>query len=195
MLESVLKGDGSSKDDEDIEGEEGPAEPNDPDDQRLQDISRDEQDEGLTTPSHGPPSSVPRCGVSTLLQVDEYAELKHCQVELGPSLNIGKLMDPVQGANVASHDDKDREAPVEVDFNEFTDICLMNLGYNDEDLKLAEKVYHKITKSAQKGISETELLNSFEKSNNKQVQDILHDLLNFKLVSELWPLTLTHCHL
>lgn len=193
-LKSVLEG----KDDDDVEGDEDMErgfEPGDPDDQRLQDIREPDGGEGETTPKIDPlgstsdtMSNLPKCGISSMLQVDEFAELQHCQVEFGPSLNIGEFSDPVKGAGVINDNNHDRDAPDEVTFNEFTHI-VKNLGYNEDDLQLAEKVFKRITISEHKGIRENELLKSFDndsvRTGNKSVQDILRDLLNFKLVRTL----------
>ena len=149
----------------------------------------DNQEEEETTPKLGGVGDpvVARCGVSTMLHVDEYAELQPGSLDLGPSVNIGQLLDPIEGATLEPpgiRGEPRDQHNVLISLDEFLSL-MGTLGYCESDVVLAKRVYSAIEESGRSGISETSLSEGLEgwvRPGGVAIGDVVQDLLNFEMV-------------
>ena len=131
---------------------------------------------------------VVKCGISTMLQVDECSQLQHGSVDIGPSLNIGRFLDPLQGppSEPSGNNGRAEEPSVHVSFDEFVSLA-QTLSYEKCDLELARRIYEAVESSGRDGISEETLSKTLVGGacvprGKMTISDIIQDLLNFEMV-------------
>ena len=132
-----------------------------------------------------------RSGVSTLLQIDEMAELQHGTTVLRPSINIGTLLEPLEEENIEIHSvnesiSEHTDTPIVIEFDEFISFAEV-LGYSSSDLSISKQIYSVINEADKSGITMATLMNTVYKDihidTQMSVKDIVQDLINFGLVS------------
>ncbi len=137
---------------------------------------------------------VARSGVSSILQVDEFSDLQHGSIDLRPSLNIGKTLDPVLSEQsplpLYEHTNS---LSVVLSMEQFINNIANTIGYEVYDLQLARKVYSLIETSGKEGLTGEKIVTMMANSEtrNMAIVDIIQDLLNFGIVWHLLIITLT----
>ena len=130
-------------------------------------------------------ASVAKSGISTLLNIDESSHLQHGSLSIRPSVNIGRLLDPLE-------DEKQSSAgtatdTLEVSIQSFVAFASSYLGYTPVAIETARQVYAVINDTGDKGVAMETLLERFTGSGNQEkkrnFESILQDLMNFDLVS------------
>ena len=129
--------------------------------------------------------------MSTLLQIDEMAELQHGTTVLRPSMNIGTLLEPSEEENIEIYSVNESiiehtDTPIVIEFDEFLSFAKI-LGYSNSDLSISKQIYSVINEADRSGITMATLMNTVYKDihidTQMSVKDIVQDLINFGLVS------------
>ena len=125
--------------------------------------------------------------MSTLLQIDEMAELQHGTTVLRPSMNIGTLLEPSEEENIEIYSVNESiiehtDTPIVIEFDEFLSFAKI-LGYSNSDLSISKQIYSVINEADRSGITMATLMITVSKDIQMSVKDIVQDLINFGLVS------------
>ena len=141
----------------------------------------EEEETGEPTPTREETPTA-RAGISTVLQVDEYADLQHGSVDFSPSFNIGKVLGPITEPGVVSLSGNDHFSVV-MSLEQFCGLA-NTIGYEECDLVLAKNMYSLIQEAGKIGITEEDISTVLAASvtGNLTINDIIQDLLNFGIV-------------
>ncbi len=128
-------------------------------------------------------------GVSTLLQLDELSELQHGFIDMGPSLNIGMLLDPLPEASEPPREEIAARGKAVISLEEFTTTLASSIGYEEKDIELAKEVYGVVEGSGGSGVTESDVVKVLPvREEGVTVCDVIQDLLNFEVVRIRWTL-------
>ena len=134
-----------------------------------------------------------KCGVSTLLQLDELSELQHGFIDMGPSLNIGMLLDPLPEASETPREEIPARGKAVISLEEFTTTLASSIGYEERDVELAKEVYGVVERSGGSGVTESDVVKVLPvREEGVTVCDVIQDLLNFEVVSIQWMYVCFH---
>ena len=159
----------------------------------LEEEEESEDEANVETLVQHPSSRVAGTGLSTLLQVDETAVLRHGSVVIELGLNCAKLLDPLpeegtEAMKARWHRFKNDSDTVgePLSLEAYLSICETHLRFSEADVEFARMLYEVVDGSGERGVPMAKLRSSLILSSYGHhmfgLEDHIQSLLNFQMV-------------